>query len=267
MIFYPYFENFMAHDAPPTLYSFLNDFINHGRSARIPSIDFSSIGRSFIFDFDYPVSEYMDKEVFEKTFIDYFLIRRIGFETFTAWKIALRAKLNIIMPLYKAIYDAMGAEFSITAAGSETRVYTEDTSDALNRTESGTDSDSSVNTQNETSGGETDSSTTADMRHSDTPQNRLTEVQSGEYVSQYDYNTGSDHAETTTERQLNGTTTINRSIEKSGSEDRSGSKSGSETITRIAPTAEILIKFNEANMKLFQQIFDNCEDLFYGLMD
>lgn len=255
MIFYPFFENDMPLDMPPTLYNMLNSKLNYGADKRVSAYDMAEQGRSVIFDFEYPVSEYFDKEAFEKAFIDYYLTRRLGMPTWTAWKIQLRAKLNLIMPIYKALYDAMGAEFKITAGGSETKTYSENTTD---RTAEGKTANSN---EDLTSDGSTENESIADRRYSDTPQNHLSDIKNGEYITEYNYDTVTDKQQTHNESGRTSTLT------EDSTKTANGTRGGSETITRTAPTAELLIKWRDADMNLMRQIIDDCGDLFFGIMD
>ena len=58
-----------------------------------------------LFDFDYDFYEEEAKKKFEEKFIDYFMFDEIGFETPHRFKHFLKAKLNLIMPYYKQLYQ------------------------------------------------------------------------------------------------------------------------------------------------------------------
>lgn len=57
-----------------------------------------------LFDFDYEFYDNTLKNEFEKMFGDYFYFRNIGHETIGRFKFELRSKLNIIAPYYKQLY-------------------------------------------------------------------------------------------------------------------------------------------------------------------
>ena len=59
-----------------------------------------------IFDFNYPIFDNQYKPIFEKLFIDYFLLEEIGHETVGQFKLRLENKLNLIMPMYNKIYES-----------------------------------------------------------------------------------------------------------------------------------------------------------------
>ena len=83
------------------------------------------------------------------------------------------------MPLYNMMIDSL------------------DGIDLLNESYTRTGSDNS----NTTNSIENNSTSTSDKRYSDTPQNKLTEVQSGEYVTEYNYDTNKDNSTSEGESQ------------------------------------------------------------------
>ena len=104
-------------------------------------------------------------------------MRRIGYETVTAFKIALNVKLNEIMPMYNKMIDSIW-NWNIFADGeTTTRDYTED------RTTNG---NNTVTTN-----------ATSDQRSSDTPQNQIDDVKSGKYVSNYEFDTDISNSNST----------------------------------------------------------------------
>ena len=84
----------ISHDEPPTIYSLLNSYVNYSREVPVKIKDLARTGRVIFFDFDYPLAEGIDKADFETMILNHFLMRRIGYETVTAFKIALDVKLN-----------------------------------------------------------------------------------------------------------------------------------------------------------------------------
>lgn len=153
---------FPDYDLPPTIYSILKSFVYYDDNQ--PKIkDLASSGRENIFDFDYPLTENIEKEDFEIMILNHFLMRRIGYDTVTAFKIALNVKLNEIMPMYNKLFDALDG-WNIFNDGEVVL-------------ESGTNSLNNITT----------SSNTSDRRYSDTPQQQLQNVQDGKYITDYNY--------------------------------------------------------------------------------
>lgn len=153
------------YNLPPELYRILNSIANYGKEEQIKIKDLASATHVDIFDFTYPLSTHINKNDFEILILNHFLMRRIGYETVTAWKIALSVKLNEIMPIYNKMFDMLDGWDLFTDGESITRTV-EDY-------------------------GQTSATTTTDNRYSDTPQGMLTSVQNGSYMTDYTYNQGS----------------------------------------------------------------------------
>jgi len=209
---------FPDYDLPPTIYSILKSFVYYDDTQ--PKIkDLASTGRENIFDFDYPLSVHVEKEDFEVMILNHFLMRRIGYDTMTAFKIALNVKLNEIMPMYNKMFDALDG-WNIFNDGERV-----------------------VETGQNTLTNETTSENTSDRRYSDTPQNGLSNVKDGKYITDYNFDTD------------NGSV----SSESNGSDSR--------TITRT-PSDKIKVyrEFIENKKSIYTMIFEDLDSLFYGLV-
>lgn len=140
---------------PPLLYDLMNSIVNFDSETHTRISDLSNVARETIFDFDYPLSENVDKEKFETLILDRFLMRRLAYETYTAWHIALRVKINEIMPYYNKLFDAM-SEWNLFKDG-----------------ESGT-REKEIGAKSET-----------DSRYSKLPQNEIQDIKDGSYMTDY----------------------------------------------------------------------------------
>lgn len=166
-----------SYDEPPTVYALLNSYVNFSKETPVKIADLAKAGRTAFFDFDYPLTDKISREDFETMILNHFIMRRIGYETVTAFKIALNVKLNEIMPMYNKLFDSIW-DWNIFADGeTTTRDLTEDRS---------TNGETSINSNN-----------TTDQRFSDTPQNAIDDVKSGKYVSDYTFNTDINNTNTT----------------------------------------------------------------------
>lgn len=172
------------YNLPPTLYRLLNSIVNFDAEEQTKIKNLAAAGREDIFDFEYPLSTHVDKEDFEVMILNHFLMRRIGYDTLNAFKIALDVKMNEIMPMYNKMFDMLDG-WNIFNDGE--RVV-----------ESGTNS-----LTNETS-----SENISDRRYSDTPQNQLQNVQDGKYITDYNYDT--DNGSVTSESTGSDSRTITR---------------------------------------------------------
>lgn len=223
--FFPCLPNDITE--PPTLYSLLESIVNYDEENKVKIKNLAKEGRHVIFDFEYPLSTHITKEDFEVMILNKFLMRRIGYETLTAFKIALSVKLNEIMPNYNLLFDAI-SDWDLFQDGEvETRV----------NEESNTSTTSTTSTN----------SGTEDLRYSNTPQNRLTDVQNGNYVTDYNYN--SSTATGTTSGEVEGTNNLD------------------EEITRTPSSKiEVYKNFIESKNNIYTMIFNDLETLFYGLV-
>ena len=275
------------NEKPPTLYSILESIVNFDKEDKTKIKDLAKSGRETIFNFTYPLSTKVVKEDFECMILNHFIMRRIGFETVTAFRIQLNVKLNEIMPMYNKMFDMLDG-WDIFNDGEK---VTRDVTDSRNiKTTSESTTENSQNTSNDniTSTDTTSSNTlnnnatttgqnTSDNRNSDTPQNRLSEVRSGEYVDDYKYtqdNSSSTDISTTTGSSTSATdTTNNTSIETKGqtssnSEDNTENKGNTkETIIRTpSDKLKLYQDFIENKQNIYTMIFKDLEDLFYQLV-
>lgn len=225
----------VINERPPTLYSLLQSIVNYGKEEQTKIKDLASIGRTTIFDFDYPLSDNITKEEFETMILNKFLMRRIGFETLTAFKIQLNVKLNEIMPMYNKLIDLLYDENSF---GEVTK-------------RKGFDNRVVDNTSNTTNSMTNTTNTTTDLRESNTPQNELENIRNGKYVTKYNYNKNDDIAETNGESQNISNTKDNNNYE--------------ETTSKIN-MFEIYSKLNEEIKNIYTMIFKDLDCLFYQLV-
>ena len=215
------------YNLPPTLYRLLNSIVNFDSDEQTKIKNLAAAGREEIFDFSYPLSENVTKEDFEVMILNHFLMRRIGYDTLNAFKIALNIKLNEIMPMYNKLFDMLEGWDIFSDGERVTRTVTDAGSNSLS---------SSTTSQN-----------TSDRRYSDTPQQQLTNVRDGKYITDYNYDTD------------NGST----SSTSSGTDSRSTT----EEITRTPSDKMRLYKeFIENKKSIMTMIFEDLEPLFYGLV-
>ena len=214
-------------DLPPTIYALLNSYVNFSNDNPEKIKDLARTGRACIFDFEYPIATGWSKEEFECMVLNHFLMRRIGYETVTAFKIALNVKLNEVMPNYNILYDSIKS-WNVFADG---ETVTRNNTSTLASSETGSASTSGTN----------------DQRSSDTPQNSLTDVQSGTYVSNYEYDQTSDSTNT--------------------SASKSDISTDAEVITRSpADKINIYQKFLASKQNLYTMIFKDLDSLFYQIV-
>ena len=215
------------YDIPPTIYAILNSYVNFDNPDPVKIKDLATAGRGVIFDFNYPLTDNISKEDFEVMILNNYLMRRIGYETVTAFKIALMVKLNEIMPKYNKLFDSM-INWNLFSDG-----------ESITRNKN--------NTASSTSNSSGTGSNISDRRYSDTPQNQLSDIRDGSYVTDYNYDTDTS------------TTSNTLSDSSTGSE--------TEVINRSNADKNNLYKiFSTEIYNVYTLIFKELDTLFYGLV-
>ena len=246
-MFYPFLPP--NCNKPPTLYSVLNSIVNGDKDedeyTKIK--DLAKEGRSTIFNFDYPLSQYIEKEKFETMILNHFLQRRIGFETVTAFRIHLDVKLNEIMPLYNKMFNALDNWEIFNDGEVTTRTGTDNTTTQNTNQTSNTLENTSITSTEDVS----------DRRNSELPQNQLEDVRNGSYVTNYNYDTNTNNGE-------DNSTSEGSSISTNNSTDNNNYN---ETITRTPADKIAILRDMQENIKtIYSMIFKDLDCLFYQLV-
>ena len=230
---YPPILNYSSE--PPTIYKILNSIVNYENPNPVKISELAKNGRSAIFDFDYPLTNNITKEAFEVMILNKFMMRRIGFQTVTAFKLQLNVTLNEIMPLYNKLFDSLEGWNLFNDAEQVTR-------EVIDNRQS--DTKATINTN-------ATSNDTQDLRYSELPQNQIENVKNGSYLTTYNYN-------------KDDTTNITKSDNTSNTKDKVET---SETIKRT-PSDKIYIykEFLNNKQNIYTMIFKDLESLFYQLV-
>lgn len=217
-------------DLPPTLKSLMNSICNYGKEEKINIYGLAKGSRSTIFNFDYPLSDKVNKEEFEIMILNHYIHRRIGFDTPTEFRIALNVKLNEIMPIYNKMFDSLSGWDILNDGEVTERIQTDNGNNTLNNT---------VNTN---------SQNISDRRFANMPQNRIEDVQDGSYMTDYNYDTDNNNGETISNSNGTNTNTTNETIKRSPSDK-----------------IKIYKEFMENRKSIYSMIFNDLDELFYGL--
>lgn len=214
---------------PPTIYALLNSIVNYDKeeSEQVKIKDLANAGRSTFFDFDYPLATGLDKGEFECMILNHFMMRRIGYETVTAFKLALQVKLNEIMPMYNTLFESI----------KNWNLFTDGETYSRNKTDNRT-----TNAESNSNG-----TNTSDRRFSDTPQNQINDIRNGQYVTEYNYDQDTSNATGT-----NSVTDNNTVVE-------TGSKSNANKVSLYS-------EFLKSKRNLYTMIFEDLEPLFYQIV-
>lgn len=186
--------NLFMNPKPPTLYAIMNSIANYDSEEVTKIRNLAAATHSSIFDFEYTLSEAIEKDDFEIDILNHYIMRRINFDTMTAFQLFLENKLHEILPYYNIIFDSL-KDYNLFSSG---EVITRETTDE---------------TSSET-GGESSSET----RFSEYPLNELTDITDGSYVSNQTTNSSSASSSTsggrTTNEEITRTPTDKMSIYK-----------------------------------------------------
>lgn len=222
---------------PPTVYALLNSYVNYGKDVPVKIKDLAKAGRSVFFDFEYPLTPLISREDFECMILNHFLMRRIGYETFTAFNIALNVKLNEIMPNYNKLFESLSG-WELFDGESTVRDVTRNAT-GTNTTENTAESDGTSNG-------------TSDRRFSKLPQNKLENLRNGTYVTDYNYDQDSNESHTSTTTGSTSNTTDNN-VEHE------------EVHHTLANKYEVYSEFLKNRTNIYTMIFEDLEQLFYQL--
>lgn len=267
-------------DKPPTVYAIMESIVNGNKNiddyTKIK--DLASIARTTIFNFSYPLSNVVSQEQFETMILNHFLMRRINFETVTAFRIQLNVKLNEIMPKYNVMFDAL-EEFKMFDGETINRNGTD------NRTINSTNNSKSDNTTNSTNTSTNNASNTLentsntsstnieDKRNSDMPQNQLDEVKNGNYLTNYQYNTSDNMSEDTSKSE--GSSQANSEIKDNSTSNTNTNTTNNsndnnvyqETIKHtISNRISSMIEYQNNLSSIYTLIFNDLEPLFYQIL-
>lgn len=227
------------YNIPPSVYAILNSYVNYSNQTPAKIKDLARTGRQVFFDFEYPLTSNVSKEDFETMILNHFLMRRIGYETVTAFNIALSVKINEIMPKYNILFDAIEGWQLFSDGESVTRQLSDNTT-----SESSSTTSSTTNSED---------NATSDRRFSNTPQSAIADVKSGTYVTEYNYDTNNSNAEVATNSTManegEDNKTVNETIIKSQKD-------------RVKAYTDFISNVNN----VYTMIFKELEPLFYSLV-
>lgn len=216
---------------PPTIYALLNSIVNFGKEDQVKISELAKNGRNTFFDFDYPLSKVINKEDFECMILNHYMMRRIGFDTLTAFKLQLYVKLNEIMPLYNKLFDAL-ENWNIFNDG---ELVERDLTD--NRTINNTNL---INSESESN---------SDRRFSEMPQNQLSNISDGTYLTDYNLDKNNDKSKTNGNSNTKDDNIVKEIIKRSPSDK-----------------INIYKQFIESKNNIYSMIFKDLDSLFYQLV-
>ena len=241
----------IMNEKPPTLYSILNSIANFGKEEKTKIKNLALETHEKIFDFDYPLNKNINKNDFECMILNKFLMRRIGFDTMTAFKIQLNVKLNEIMPIYNQLFELI---YSDNAFGEITKREGFD-----NRTINGSTSNKSNTTTSVINNSNNETTNENENATSDTPQNEIDNIYNKSYISEFSQNKGKVNSIDTSKQ--NGS-----SENSSTSTDKQTNDNIYKETTSKINLIDVYTKLNEDLKNVYTLIFNDLEELFYQLI-
>lgn len=234
---------------PPTLYSLLESIVNYGKDDKTKIKDLAKVGRTEIFDFDYDLTDRLTREEFETHILNHYLMRRIGFETLTAFKIQLNCKINEIVPIFNKLYNSI-ENWDIFTGDESIRTGTDNTiSQSTNNTANSLTSNSSTNTNS-----------ISDRRYSDTPEDKLQDIRDGSYVTDYNYDTDTNNSTDNSNSSGNSTSNTNTNDNKEYQEKITHTASPTEKL-------EIIKNIQTEITNIYKIVYNELDNLFYGIIN
>lgn len=220
-------------------YSNVNEVIEKSRNRIFPPFE--------IFDESY-------RPVIETKILKYFYTREIGCETFGLWQLRLDAKLSVIMPYYNKLYNAINIDIPVID-NVNMNVEHNIGRNADTKVSDNTDITASSNT-------ETNTTSSAKIRHSDTPQGSLQNLESNEYMSDATLSDTTQTVNSNTNSSSNSKS--NSDTNAKSTEEYAEHRWGKDgTTTYISMVNEYIEKMKNIDAMLIREL----EDLFMQIWD
>lgn len=220
-------------------YSNVNEVIEKSRNKIFPPFE--------IFDESY-------RPVLETKILKHFYTREICCETFGLWQLRLDAKLSVIMPYYNKLYNAINIDIPVID-NVNMNVEHNIGRNADTKVSDNTDITASSNT-------ETNTTANAKIRHSDTPQGSLENLESNEYMSDATLSDTTQAVNSNTNSSSNSKS--NSDTNAKSTEEYAEHRWGKEgTTTYISMVNEYIEKMKNIDAMLIREL----EDLFMQIWD
>lgn len=151
--------------------------------------------RPKIFNFNYPFFNQEHRELWECKFLKHFYMREIAHETFGMFQLRLSTRLNELMPYYNRMYESELLQFNpFDTVNTERKIESTATAeDRKTGSSVGRSGGQSQSIGSENGCGKSNSKNKD--KYSDTPQESLTNVENGTYLT--NYRVDENEAETT----------------------------------------------------------------------
>lgn len=199
--------------------------------------------------------------------IRHYWMREIGLETVAYWQYAISTRLQEIMPWYADAHNRMNAMGDIFDNQGSDSVETMEHGEKI--TKSGTDTTTLSQTQ--TDGGTVENSgttnTDTESQRSDTPQNGLTSVKAGQYLTEAGVGNEVQTLDNTETRNLTRSTNGTNGVQYGSSDTHSGTDTRTVKRNGFAGDKVLTMKeFMDAHMNIMKDIILSVSDCFMGII-
>lgn len=207
-----------------------------------------------------------------KKILKHYYAREIGCESVGLWKLWMNTRLEEIMPYYNKMYAAEKLEFDPLE---DVNVQKDNWKNTDGKEDKAGTEDTDFNTLRDVTGSSNyedsaDSGHENWMKHSDTPQGSIQDLDSDRYMSDATKDTGSENSHSQGENSSTGKTTGNDTTDRDYTDNRTyedhekagehiWGKQGSGTYS------EMIMKYRESLIKLDLMVIEEFEDLFMQL--
>jgi len=223
--------------------------------------------REFLFDFEYPFYNELNRKSFEEDFIEFYYMREIGFESPFLFKLKLKNWLNLNMPYYNELFKSEGLIKNplINVDWTETRNTERDINTNTKSVAEGETNDVATNTQ---TNNETANQFTRQL-DSDTPDTRLqiTTGQEGTGVIEYASNIGENKQNSSNQSSSHGSGQ-GSSKSKGETVDQGASKDVYKDVYTVRGTqgvkteSEMIVLYRKTFLRIKQDIYTEMNKLF-----
>lgn len=228
-------------------YSNVNEVIEKSRNRIFPPFE--------IFDESY-------RPVLETKILKHFYTREIGCETFGLWQLRLDAKLSVIMPYYNKLYKAINIDIPVI---DNVNISVEHNIDRNADTKVNDSIDTTADSNTATTA-TTNTTANSKIRHSDTPQGSLKDLESNEYMTDATISDSLQNvkSDTTSNTTSNSKSKSNSDTNANSTEEYAEHRWGKEgAITYISMVNEYIEKMKNIDAMLIREL----EDLFMQIWD
>ena len=224
---------FNWNEKPPTIKAILESIVNFNNENPVGLSHLAGLGHDKIFSFDYDLDESLfSKDSFEINILNNFMERRIGFDTIGAFKLKLQVKIIEILPQINMMI----------------KTYSELLNQGLINKTIRTKSENNLYSKDTTGNSETNSE--IENSFSDTPQNRINDIKSGSYASDFTFNKSNNKSNVKNEDLSSDDLSLTEEVEKIN---------GDEVLKSIKTLSKEV-------KNIYTLVYDELEPLFYNLV-